>query len=54
MNLIRVDWQQREEFWNWCEQNGTTPQHQRSEHPKWDIWYVPDERVHLLAILKWQ
>ena len=53
MNLIKVDWKLRQEFWDWCEQHGTTPQHQLAIHPRWDVWYVPDSEVYLLAKLRW-
>lgn len=53
MNTIQIDYRLRKEFWDWCEQHGCQPEHQRSTMPWWDIWFIPDDKVFLLAVLRW-
>ena len=54
MNLIRVDYRMREKFWNWCNHHGCKPEHQGCEAAaEVDVWYIPSERVYLLAVMRW-
>lgn len=52
MNLIKIDWLLREKFWNWCENQGCTPEYQGSKYYA-DNWHVPDQNVYFLALLRW-
>jgi len=61
---IRIDWQLREKFWDWCqdanihiEHQGTlqvtVPTHQTSA--EWDdVWRIETDAHRTWAILRWQ
>lgn len=53
MKFIKVNWNLRNEFWDWCENLGCQPEHQGVKDWYFDLWQIPDEKVYLLAKLRW-
>jgi hypothetical protein len=54
---VMVDWHQRMEVWDWCDEHGIDIEYSDSAHiSKYfgvDLWRVKDERQRVLFILKW-
>ena len=50
--LIHIDWQLREEFWNWCEGMKIKTEYQYSRGGK-DRWLIKNEQHRVLAQLRW-
>lgn len=51
---VPVDWQKREEVWNWAEENGITVAYQRTiSLYGCDLWRVHNDAHRALFILRW-
>lgn len=49
---ISIDAWWRDQFWFWCEKHGITPEYHGTTESK-DMWYINDEKVLMLAKLRW-
>ena len=52
-NRIIVKYNDRELFWDWCQERNIQVQYCGFTSGDNDMWYIPDEKFRLLAILKW-
>jgi hypothetical protein len=56
MNFIKLHWNYRYEFLEWCQNKGCQPKICGWGCP-WggdlDIWSISDEEIYILAVLKW-
>jgi hypothetical protein len=50
--LVLVDWQLREEFWNWCDGTKIEVEYQGTWVER-DLWLVKNEQHRVLAQLRW-
>lgn len=50
--FVKVSPDLRSFFWDWCEDQGILPVYQGMSQ-NMDCWYMADERMRVLAILRW-
>ena len=50
---ISVNYLERNEFWNWCQELNIECLYCGHNGVDKDLWYIKDEKLRALAILKW-
>ena len=50
---VLVNYTDRNKFWDWCQELGIECQYCGHDGVYKDLWYIEDEKLRALAILKW-
>lgn len=49
-----VNWKQRQEIWDWCEQSNITISYLGSVYSVYDVWQILDEQHMMWFRLRWE
>lgn len=52
-NTLKLPYTYRQEFWDWCEDQGFEPQYVGTGVYAVDVWTIKDEQMYMLALLRW-
>lgn len=51
-HIIKIDWGDRIDFWNWCDQHGIKVEYDGCRGYR-DHWLIENETQYLMTMLRW-
>ena len=51
---VLTNFSNRQEVWDWCEQNDIHIEYQGSLYSRYDVWYISDESHRMWFKLRWE